>query len=182
MFHPFFKPKPTQTNTKSQKSFNDNNKSLQQAIGYCLGILARKDYSRLEMIQKLEKRIYSQSIIYEVMQYLESKKFVDDFRIAENIIHYYYGQKGKVWIKQKMETRLIPEEIINSILQELPSEINHLTEVQINSLKRILSKKYQIENWQNIEIQTKGKIFQYLLRNGFSQPVALLKYLSKDDN
>jgi regulatory protein len=165
-----------------KKNFSDNNKSLQQAIGYCLGILAKKDYSRLEIVQKLQTRGFAQSIIYETVQYLETKNFINDERIANNLVEYYYGQKGKNWIKQKMHQRMLNPQIVEQILQDLKSEVNYLSVEQIRSLKRILEKKYNFTEWKELDYQTKTKIFQFLLRRGFTQPLALLNYLSNFEN
>lgn len=167
--------------TLSKSTFNDNNYILQQAIGYCLRILAKKDYTKGEISKKLETRKYSQNIIFETIQYLESKNFIDDRRVADAIVRYYYGIKGKIWIREKMRERMIPTELIVEIINNLPSELNTLTIEQITSLKRVLEKKYEIESWHPIPYEKRAKVFQYLVRRGFSQPIALLNYISRKD-
>lgn len=142
-------------------------------LSYYLGILRSRDYSVAELVYKAVKKGYQQSDIEIVVDKLIDLGYVDDARLAENIIRKYSGQKGVYWIKQKMLFRKIPKQVVDNSLsgvQKQPSE----------ALKAKIERKYKIINWISIENQTKSKIYAYLSSRGFADAYNIINKWSQE--
>ncbi len=149
---------------------------MNTCLKYFLNLLGKKDYSEGELRFKAETKNYSQTEIEEAIAYLKSRSFLDEKRMAENILNHYAGNKGQMWIKQKMQTKKIPTGTIAEILQNQEITAN-------DKLKQKLETKYKIEfsNWLQVDFNTKQKILAFLLRRGFTSPnETIKKWISKD--
>lgn len=136
---------------------------MTSALNYYLKILEKKDYSIKELDLKGKKREYPQEEIDAAISKLIDYKYIDDNRLACFLVEKYTPTKGQFWIKQKLERRLIPKEIINKNLITTNSN-----ELDLSVLKGKIERKYKVTNWQEIDIKTKNKILGFLSRSGFS--------------
>jgi regulatory protein len=135
---------------------------------YFLNILAKKDYSKAELYDKGILRGFDTGQIETIISELVSRNFVNDLRLAENVVQSYQGKKGKMWLKQKLAQKKIPADIIVQTL-------NNLEPMSDDSLKEKVAKKYGVSNWKNLENSQKQKILQYLQRQGFTNVWAMIK-------
>lgn len=91
---------PTEEDSSQEQSFNQsdtncsekpeaqraNKDSLKQIKNAALNYLARRDYSRLELYQKLVAKGFQSSDIKSVLEYLQSQSYQSDERFADMYI------------------------------------------------------------------------------------------------
>ncbi len=136
---------------------------------YLFGLLAKRDYSKQELVEKAKQKEYTLNDIQEVLSEFEQKKYIDDQRLAENLVLFYKEKKGPVWIRQKMQQRKIASDIITQTLKNEPND--SISE----DLKTKLEKKYNVDNWASVEPKTLQKIYGYLQRSGFKNVFGVVK-------
>jgi regulatory protein len=152
-----------------------SSKTTQTALGYALRLLARKDYTRNEITEKMGEKNFSLEDISKTVIYLESKKFIDDKRVANNIIEFYGASKGKIWLKQRMIARHLNSMVMESVLSQLPAEDQYMSNDQLISLRRLIESRFKVDNWHDLQYNTKGKIFQFLIRRGYTNPLTMIQ-------
>lgn len=140
---------------------------------YLLRVLAKKDYSRNEIIAKAEIKGVSGSELKEIIHWLEQEGFINDVRLAESIVAYYGGKKGVKWLNAKLLSRKLSTTIINEVLSK--SLI-----APTPALKKKLESKYSISNWKKVDVATQQKIYNYLARQGFDNPFDILDDWKKE--
>lgn len=134
---------------------------------YFLNILSKKDYSQRELIDKALQKGYEQTEIDNEIEFLRLNNYIDDYRMAENIIFYYQKNKGKNWLKQKMKHRKICDDAISKALEDYQDN-------PTDELKKQVENKYKISDWNEIDFKTKGKIANFLGYRGFSNPFEII--------
>ena len=111
---------------KSDKSETpEKERDLKNCHGYIIKILGLKDYSIKELYNKATKLGYKIEDIQTILNQLITDNWINDERLAVNLIECYNGRKGKAWLQQKLSMRLINKEIITKVLSEIditPSE------------------------------------------------------------
>jgi|688.fasta_scaffold72321_2 regulatory protein len=137
-------------------------------LNYFLFILGKKDYSCAEITKKGLEKNYSKEEVQANLKVLIERNFVNDLRLAENIIHSYQSKKGINWIQQKLKTRLVNPEIINTVLAQ-----NEPTP-DLAKLKQKLIRKYKIQDFSQIDYPLKNKLVGYLSNHGFRNAYQLL--------
>ena len=83
---------------------------------YFLSILGKKEYSVGELVFKGLTKTYSDQEIQEVISWLLERNFVNDQRLAENLVESYKLKKGRSWISQKLQARKVDKEIIQKVM------------------------------------------------------------------
>jgi SOS response regulatory protein OraA/RecX len=165
---------------------NHQNKDLEikNAKNYCLRLLAKKDCSVSEIKQKLRVKGFEIGVIQNVVEELLNLKFLDDKRLAHNLILAYQGTKGKMWIVQKMRQQGLGQEVIKQAFEEfrvenLPQNLQNEEQSDTlspnNQIKMKLEKKYAVKNWQELDQNTKQKVVGFLARNGFENAFGVIK-------
>ena len=145
--------------------------SVQLCQKYFLNLLGSRDYSENQLTQKGLIRKYSQADIDAVLILLKEYKYVDDLRLAQNLVQSYTGQKGKIWIIQKLKQKGIETAIIESVIPTYRIKPS-------NQAKKAIEQKYSISNWSeflSIDTKTKNKVIYYLSSRGFENPFEIIK-------
>jgi SOS response regulatory protein OraA/RecX len=153
-------------NEKGEKP--EKERDLKNCRGYIIKILGLKDYSVKELQNKALKLGYRIEDIGSVLDQLIKDNWINDERLAENLIECYNGRKGKMWLQQKLSMRLIDKETITKVLSEIeitPSE----------SLKKQVEAKYKVKFGEYIEPKVKQKIAAFLAGRGFGNVFGVLK-------
>ena len=138
-----------------------------------LRLLARGDYTLADITNRLINKGFDPVEVNQDLQLLVTKKWINDTRVAENIWEYYKGQKGDIFIKQKMQLKQVPRETISNFFENLHSQGNQnqesqkLDPIDYKTIKRKLSNRYNIEDWDKLDPKVKNKIYGYLARQGF---------------
>lgn len=124
-----------------------------------LYLLDYKDYSYIELLEKLEKN-YDEDICFEVLDSLAERGLIDDRRYAENLARKLFDGKkyGPNRVRQEMNRKGIPQEIIENILDEYEDGT-------YERLEEIINKKYSdnLGDYKSIE-----KVKAALVRRGYS--------------
>ncbi len=142
--------------------------SKDQLLRYFLSLLARRDYSERELQQKVADKEYPADTARQALDFLKEKNYLNEERLAENIVEHYGQVKGRKWLEQKLQGRRVKQEVIQKVLQTYNEPVP-------NNLKQKVAGKYKIYDWTELEPQTKQKILGYLARQGFSSPYEILK-------
>jgi regulatory protein len=144
---------------------------------YLLFLLARRDYSTAELLEKALNKGYDGIDTKQSIAELTNAGLINDVRMAENIIANYKGYKGKTWIKQKLLLKKIPFTTVEIMLEETES-LNQTNEF----FRKKVVQKYHITDWNTIDPKTKQKILHYIARQGFSNPFEVLKQWSNNNH
>ena len=151
------------------KTKNDK-KNAEYLRSYLLKLLGGKDYSESDLIKKSILKGFSSQDFLPIIEDFKSKKWIDDIRYSENIVHYYQGKKGINWIKQKLFQKGISKEIVQNLFSQ---NSNNLEPDQ--NVKLLLERKHKITNWSNIDIKVKNKVLYFLSSRGFSSPFKIIQ-------
>lgn len=131
--------------------------------------------SKQEMIGYLERRCQKRSLnpefVSQVLSRLEEMDYIDDETFARNWINARSQRKGLGQIRLKMELKRkgISELIIS---RALATSLLSQTGSEMSLAKKSLEKK--AERWQRLPVlQCKRKVYDFLIRRGFSSNIAL---------
>lgn len=136
-----------------------------KAEEFALRLLARKDYSRSEMRQKLGRKGFSGEEIEKVLHKLSAHQLLDDLRYAQRLANYYGREKlwGPWRIKHKLKEKGICPEIADEVIgqeeKKIPTE---------ERLKKFLEKKLKNRSLSEFSKEEIKKLTNQLYRHGFS--------------
>lgn len=138
-----------------------------------LNLLARRDYSYQEIFNKISSKGFEPDKIRAELQELVTRNWIDDNRLAENLIRAYQDYKGISWLKQKMQQRGLKPETIEVAISNWQEAEDERTDLK--DLKQKVACKYKITDWNNLEWDLKQKIFAFLARSGFTNASQILR-------
>ena len=128
-----------------------------------LDLVSRREHSRHELMQKLDKRYPETSpIIEEVLDKLEGNKILDDERFAEM---YLNSRARKGFGPKKIEMELHSKKVDSFFI----SNAVEAYESWLESAQRELKKKFKDQ--KPTDYQSKMKQKQFLFTRGFSSPI-----------
>jgi regulatory protein len=153
-------------NDKGEKP--EKERDLKNCRGYIIKILGLKDYSSKELQNKALKLGYKIEDIQSVMDQLVKDNWINDERLAENLIECYNGRKGKSWLQQKLSMRQIDRVIIAKVLSEIDI-------VPDDKFKKQVESKYKVIFGEYIDPKVKQKIIAFLAGRGFGNVFGILK-------
>jgi regulatory protein len=139
---------------------------ISKAYSYLLKILSIKDYSLIEVQEKLNLKGFDTEEIEQAINLGLEKKFINDERMAENLVICYLSKKGQGWVKNKLKSRKISNETIQKVMSTYQED--QLSDIFINNLKKTLGIKYKIADWKVLDMKVKQKIYMYLSSKGFA--------------
>ena len=128
-----------------------------------LDLVSRREHSRHELMQKLDKRYPETSpIIEEVLDKLEGNKILDDERFAEM---YLNSRARKGFGPKKIEMELHSKKVDSFFI----SNAVEAYENWLENAQRELKKKFKDQ--KPTDYQSKMKQKQFLFTRGFSSPI-----------
>ena len=128
-----------------------------------LDLVSRREHSRHELMQKLDKRYPETSpIIEEVLNKLEGNKILDDERFAEM---YLNSRARKGFGPKKIEMELHSKKVDSFFI----SNAVEAYESWLENAQRELKKKFKDQ--KPTYYQSKMKQKQFLFTRGFSSPI-----------
>jgi SOS response regulatory protein OraA/RecX len=147
-----------------------------------LRLLARGDYTLADITKRLIIKGFEPVEVSTDLQLLVAKKWISDERVAQNIWEYYKGQKGNMFIRQKMQLKQIPRETIELFFENLHNQDKDEKEdpIDYKTIRRKMATRYNIEDWSNLDPATKNKIYGYLARQGFGNIGGIMGKLASD--
>ena len=128
-----------------------------------LDLVSRREHSRHELMQKLDKRYpNSTPIIEDALDKLETNKILDDERFAEM---YLNSRARKGFGPKKIEMELHSKKVDSLFI----SNAIEAYENWLENAQRELKKKFKDQ--KPIDYQSKMKQKQFLFTRGFSSPI-----------
>jgi SOS response regulatory protein OraA/RecX len=152
--------------TKEEKP--EKARDLKNCRGYIIKILGLKDYSSRELFNKASKLGYKDEDTQSILDQLVLDNWINDERLAQNLIECYQGRKGKSWLQQKLSMRMIDREIIARVLSE--SEL-----IPDDKFKKQVESKYKVKFGEYIDPKVKQKIIAFLAGRGFGNVFGVLR-------
>ena len=128
-----------------------------------LDLVSRREHSRHELMQKLDKRYpNSTPIIEDALDKLETNKILDDERFAEM---YLNSRARKGFGPKKIEMELHSKKVDSFLI----SNAVEAYESWLENAQRELKKKFKDQ--KPTDHQSKMKQKQFLFTRGFSSPI-----------
>lgn len=138
---------------------------------YAMNLLARREHSRRELREKLNKKFSNSVLISSVIEQLEKDNLISDQRYAEMIIHSKANKLyGPERIKYELRQAGISDDLIDTQLEA--SDINWL-----DSLTHLKQKKFGATSATTP--QERAKQYRYFQYRGFDSQT--IKRLEKQE-
>ncbi|GAG68992.1 unnamed protein product, partial [marine sediment metagenome] len=127
-------------------------------------LLSRRIYSRYEISRKLNNKGYPESIISNLIFWLENNNYINDELFAEMWAQFRLQNKpiGRYKLNQELRIKGIKQDIIQKVIDKTYKEIDELT-----LARNLIKEKIVSSEIKNIRINPKN-IYNFLLRRGFS--------------
>lgn len=152
---------------------NDAYKAIKEV---CLRLLARRDHSRKELLNKLIRKGFDREDVLVVIDELTQQGWQDDQRYAKNYARYRMQKGyGPVRIEYELKQNGVDEANLEDVLQESGDNWMDL-------LEQVYRKKYNYKN--NLDRNEWAKRSRFLLHRGFTGEMisALFDYLNINKN
>lgn len=135
---------------------------------YVLRLLSRRIYSKYEISTKLKIKGFSENIIFEVVFWLENKKYINDELFATRWAQFRLKNKpiGRYRLNQELRIKGVNQEIIQKIINKT---YNHIDELVL--ARNLIDEKNAFAKLKNVSL-TPQKIYNFLLRRGFSREIS----------
>lgn len=125
-----------------------------------LNLLARREHSAAELLNKLLQRKFEDVQIKEVISYCQEKDYQSDLRYAENLCRTRMNQGyGERRIRYELSQKWVDVSIIDQVLSIDP-------EVWQEHMQKVIAKKFK--NTSPKTLLEKQKIRQFLYTRGFN--------------
>lgn len=133
-----------------------------------LHLLEKKDYSRKELKDKLNKGEFPEDIQEEIFAYLDLFHYLDDYRVASVFIRNRKESKSKRELEYLLKQKGISDEDIDRAMEDNYKTENG-EEQEASAIRRQLQ-KYHVteETLEELSYEEKQKIAAKLYRKGFS--------------
>lgn len=138
--------------------------TFERAWNYVLWLLSRQAYSKAQIKEKLVKKEVSPDIITQVLEKLESYRFINDASFAEQYVQSRQKRKGRMALKRELQQKGIEENVIAETLSELGDEAQQ--EIALELLKKQLPRIQKEDSRKRY-----GKAYTFLARRGFTSEV-----------
>jgi SOS response regulatory protein OraA/RecX len=137
------------------------------SLSYFFNILKTRDYSLAQLKYKAKQKNLDTNDTKQALDYLVSHNLINDQRLAQNLLEYYKGQKGKNYLQQKLLQKGISEQIIRSTVLEFeeslhPSYIDIITKNAITKTQKKIT-----QGSSNSLYQYKMFVYNALASDGF---------------
>ncbi len=135
-----------------------------------MNLLIKKDYSVKALREKLEEDGYNSSIIEKIFTFLNGYHYLDDNRLAENLIRANKEAKSKAEIRFMLKKRGISEETAERALEEVynTDEAGAETNDELNAIIKSLKKMgITAEKISGLDHKERSKLAAKFYRKGF---------------
>jgi len=124
--------------------------------------------SRKEIYERLKRKKFSEGIIKETLDFLESKGFIDDNAFTKAWIASRLKRPlGLRRLRQELKIKGIDQAVIDSKIREIKENYN-----EADVVREIAEEKF--DKLKGIEIQkAKKRTYDYFMRRGFSPDIVI---------
>ncbi len=135
---------------------------------YFIRLLARRDHSRQELVQKAVKKGYSPTDFDRVLDELEEKKYIRNDVFAQKFAHdkFHFNHWGKQKIKMDLHRKGIKASDIEQALEAL-------SEDEISEKMEYLVQKSKPRFLRAEKTKRRKKIFDFLIRKGYDSALVM---------
>ncbi len=138
-----------------------------------MNLLKSKDYTRQQLITKLEQGLYPDDVIEEAVAYVESYHYIDDLRYAVSYIRCCADSRSRRRIEQDLMKKGISKSILLQAWNIWAEDGGEQDELQM--IRSLLEKRHY--DLQSSDIKERRRIYGYLLRKGY-EPEKIQKVMS----
>ncbi|WP_188796861.1 regulatory protein RecX [Dyella nitratireducens] len=154
-----------------KKRTDDPNRPKPSAYNKALGLLARRDHSRKELRQKLDRSGYARDEASEALERLGEQHYQDDERFAETLIRNRSAQGyGPMRLRVELKSHGLSDARIRSLLDAADVDWTESAAVQ-------LRRRYGVVG--TTDPAERARRAQFLLRRGF--PAATVRDVTRAD-
>jgi regulatory protein len=138
-----------------------------KALNSALRILARRDHSLAELVQKLTCRGYGEDVVQGVVAECQRLNYLDDARAARQIIDRMKCKgMGARRIRGELQRRGVEGELAEALLRECVPAVE----------EQAMARRLSLKKWKTFAAQTnsqkkKLRLQRFLLYRGFSDSV-----------
>ncbi len=134
------------------------------ALSVSLRYISHRDRTEFEVITRLGKDGYPESVKDRVLAFLKEQGYVNDRRYTEYYIVCYKDRRSKRRILQELKNKGVDDELLNEVVETADIDTS---EAVRNALKKQMAKR-GIHNIDNISYNEKNRIMAALFRQGYS--------------
>lgn len=124
-----------------------------------MSLLQHMDRTEWELRSKLEKAGFTEESIREAVEYVRSFHYIDDRRYAFRFVEIYCESRSIQRIRQDLQKKHIPDELITLALEEIEYDDSRALE---KAMDKILP-----QTEEELSYQERQKIIAKLYRKGF---------------
>ncbi len=152
---------------------------LRRALAAAYRLLARRDRSEHELRGALEKRETPPDIIDGAVEYLRERRLVDDRKFAHGRAQSLVRNKrvGPRYVRDALKKCGIGEQLVQEAVAETFSD----PERERNEIRALIEKKSKTMKKNLAPLQRKKKLFDFLLRRGFSYDIVMKALNARED-
>lgn len=132
-----------------------------------MNLLQARDYTRQGLRVKLMQSEYDETVIAQVISYLDDYHYLDDVRYAREYISFKKSKKSQRQIEQALMEKGVSRDDIRQAFVELSEEYNLEQEEQV-LLKRLIEQKLRRLKPSEEEQVKRVKVYRFLAGKGFS--------------
>jgi len=126
-----------------------------------LGLLARREHSRVELTRKLETAGFAREEIGMLLDTFEAKNWLSDQRFAESYVADHRARAGSIKLAYDLRQRGVADSVIESVLSD-----NRDSELE--RAREVWKKKFSVPPADAAE---KARQFRFMQSRGFSSEV-----------
>ncbi len=137
----------------------DTHTNYSRVLVAAMDLLARREHSQAELINKLKRRFQESIVIEEVAEQLQAENLQSDQRYAETLVRYYGDSgKGPNYIRRELVRQGVCEVIISEYLQDQD-------EHWLERIEQVSKKKYHLPP---VDFQERAKRFRFFQSRGYT--------------
>lgn len=152
---------------------------LRRALAAAYRLLARSDRSEYELRAGLAKRETPPDIIDTAVEYLRERRLIDDRKFAHARAQALVRVKkvGPRHVRDALKKKGIDEKLIQEAVTETFSDPVR----EYNEIRGLIEKKNKTMKKELAPIKRKKKLFDFLLRRGFSYDAVMKALNARED-
>lgn len=132
---------------------------------YLLKLLARRDHSRRELLNKASRKEYPREVILSALDELDQKGYLNEDSFAEKFIADKYNLNQ--WGPAKIRAHLIKKGVSKAVIEGKIDAFFEERELKSTFLNLVLKRKRRFLKEEDL-YKRKKKVFDYLNRKGFT--------------
>ena len=136
-----------------------------------LGLLARREHSRVELARKLDTAGFDREEIGILLGAFEAKNWLSDQRFAESYVADHRARAGSIKLAYDLRQRGVPDSIIENVLSD-----NRDSELE--RAREVWKKKFGVPP---ADAGDKAKQFRFMQSRGFT-PEVIRRAIGGDDD